>query len=640
MRNRRKKSVLGSMVFTVMFFLTCINSFAEDVSSNATQLDTIVVSATRTETSTEYIANTVTVITAAEIERKGQVTIYDVLKDVPGLALSQCGGPGQYTTVRMRGGQDRHIKLMINGSSIGDPATGITPHYDLWNFLTTDDIERIEIVRGPQSALYGSDAISGIINIITKKGKGKPKIHLSATGGSMDTFRTSGGVSGEYKALNYSFNLSHDEAGGILPNDEFENDTIAAYLGYRFTEDTDLNLSMQYTDTTVNLHQSDTSTWTTYDDPNNYRYGKLFFSNADFSQRLTAFWDHKISVGYDRVDKSTEDLDDGILDEANNIQDSWKTSDHLGITTKAYWQNNFSIGQIDYLTTGLEYENIDVDRENVTTTRIKKYSDTIETKSFYLQNQLFLFDESLSLVAGGRVDDHSNFGEHCTFRVGTSYLFRNSGTKLKATYGTGFAPPSVFNLADPQYGNPDLDPEKSEGWDMGFEQKFFNEKAKFEAVYFHNDYEDLIVYNSSLGYYVNRENAKSYGVESILTLNPIDSISISLSYTYTDGEEDGKDLARVPKDDWKLGFTYSPGRLIFNADLYYVGDRLAYDQLEAHRMDSYLLVNLAARYQVNDYLHIFMQIDNLFDEQYQTSAPYDAPGINAYAGFTIAYTLK
>ncbi len=142
------------MVVTIICSFTCINAFAEDVSSNTTQLDPIVVSATRTETSSEYIANTVTVITAEDIERKGQVTIYDALKDVPGLALSQCGGPGQYTTVRMRGGQDRHIKLMINGSSIGDPATGITPHYDLWNFLTTDDIERIEIIRAPQSALY------------------------------------------------------------------------------------------------------------------------------------------------------------------------------------------------------------------------------------------------------------------------------------------------------------------------------------------------------------------------------------------------------------------------------------------------------------------------------------------------------
>ncbi len=627
-------------VLAVMILLNCLNAGAWEEDASTTKLDTMVVSATRSEISSKYIASSITVITAEDIERKGQTTIYDALKDVPGLALSQCGGPGQYTTVRMRGGQDRHIKLMINGSAIGDPATGITPHYDLWNFLTTDDIERIEIIRGAQSALYGSDAVSGIINIITKKGKGTPKAYIKGVAGGMETFKASAGLKGGYGNLGYNINLSHNDAGGVFSHDEFESDTISTRFSYTFTQDTNVDISAQYTDSTANLSQSDTKTWQTYDDPRNFRYGKLFFSNMNFNQKLTSFWEHKISIGYDRVDKNTEDMNDGILNEENNIKDSWKTSDHLGVTTKTYWQNNFFLGEMDTLTAGIEYEDIDVDRENVSSTSVKKYSDTIETKSIYLQNQLFLMDESLSLICGGRLDDHSNFGEHTTFRIGVSYLVRKYGTKLKATYGTGFAPPSVFNLADPQYGNPDLEPEESKSWDMGFEQRLFNDKAKFEATYFHNDYDDLIAYDSSLGYYVNRETSKSYGVESRLSIFPTDHISMALSYTYTDGEEDGKDLARIPRDDWKLNLSYTSGKFMLNADFYYVGDRLAYDQLEAHRMDSYTLVNISGNYQINKKLNMFVQIDNLFDEEYQTSAPYDAPGISAYAGMKLAFSMN
>ncbi len=621
----------------VISLFTGLEVWAQEETEKATELESMVVTATRTETLSENIPSSVTVITSEDIERKGQISVYDVLKDVPGLALKQCGGPGQWTSVRMRGGQDRHIKLLINGSAVGDQATGITPHYDLWNMLNTDDIERIEVIRGAQSALYGSDAVSGVINIITKKGKGKPKFFLKAIGGSMDTWKTSGGVNGSQGKTSYNIVASHNEAGGVLPNDKSEDDSVAATFGYDLTEDTDFNLSLQYSDTMVNTGQSSSSTWKNYDDPHAYRYGKLFFSNLDFSQQLTSFWEQKISLGYDHIEKEGDDRDDGILDATDNIKDSYKKSEYVTITKKLYWQNNFFLGEADTLTAGFEYEGVDMDRDYQTAYSTKIYGDSIDTKSLYLQNQILLFEKALSFNLGGRFDDHSAFGSHTTYNVGVSYLLRASGTKLKATYGTGFAAPSIFNLYDPDYGTPELDPEESKSWDVGFEQKFFGEKAIFEATYFHNDFEDLIAYDSVTKHYLNRETAKSYGVETALTVFPLDSISMSLSYTYTDGEEDGKDLANVPKDDWKFNLTYSPGRFQCSLDLYAVGDRLAYDQTEEHRMDSYNLVNLSGRYQVNETVTLLMQLDNLFDEDYQSAAPYDAPGFSAYGGMRVTF---
>ncbi|MBU4312086.1 MAG: TonB-dependent receptor [Candidatus Omnitrophica bacterium] len=598
-------------------------------------LGQVVVSATRTETSSEYVASSITVITAEDIERKGQATVYDVLKDVPGISLKQCGGAGQYSTVRMRGGQDRHIKLMINGSSIGDPATGITQHYDLWNFLSTDDIERIEIIRGPQSALYGSDAISGIINIITKKGKGKPKSFVRVRGGSMDTWKVSGGTRGAYKGMNYNVMLSHSDAGGVLPHDEFEDDTISTNFGYQLDEDKELNLSLQYSDTMVNLGQSSTTKWKSYDDPHAYRYGHLFFSNLDFTQKVSSLWEHKLSLSYDRTSKTHDDPDDGLLDAADNINDSWSRAKYLGITKQVYWQNNFFLGKTDTLTAGVEYEDIDVDRDNESASSHKVYSNSVDTRSLYLQNQLLLFDESLSLICGGRLDDHSAFGDHTTYKLGSSYLIREYGTKLKATYGTGFAAPSTFQLFDPQYGTPGLNPEESKSWDVGLEQKLFGDKAVFETTYFHNDFENLIAYAS--GHYVNRDVAKSHGIETILSIFPWEYIEASVSYTFTDGEEDGKDLANVPENDWKLNLSYHPGKLKLSADFYYVGDRLAYDQEEEHRLNSYALVNVAASYQVNKNLNAFVQLENLLDEDYQSAARWEAPGFSAYGGMKIDF---
>ena len=619
--------------FITIILFSNFTAFAQE----KTELESVIVTATRTETLAENLPNSVTVISAKDIEQKGQSTLYDVLKDVPGLSIYQCGGPGQWTKVQMRGGQDRHIKLLINGSAVGDQATGTTPHYDLWNMLNTENIERIEVIRGAQSALYGADAISGVINIITKKGKGTPQFYLKTIGGSMDTWRTSSGVNGSQGKTDYNLTVSHNQTGGVLPNDESEDDAVAARLGYQFTDNTRLNFSAQFSDTMVNLGQTASSPWKLYDDPNAYRYGELFFSSLDLTQKLTSFWDHKITLGFDNIRKRHDDIDDGVLDAADGINDSFKKSLYVSTTQKASWQNNFYIDDFDTFTAGVEYEGVDVDRDHLTSSSHKVYGDTINTKAVYLQNQLLLFEKALSFNLGGRIDDHSSFGTHSTYNIGLSYRFREIGTKIRGTYGTGFTAPSIFQLYDPTYGNEALSPEESKTWEMGVEQQLFGEKVIVEATYFHNDFENLIAYDASTTQYTNRDVAKSYGVETGVSIYPVEDVSISVSYTFTDGEEDGADLANVPKDDWKFGMAYSPDKFRISTDVYLVGDRLAYDQKEEHRLDSYCLVNIAGSYIFNRHLTLLAQVDNLFDENYESSARYYAPGRSFYGGIKVSF---
>lgn len=634
--------VLVSFITFPLPGLTEVNTTGEEIKEvkEATKLEEIVVTATRTETPIKQISDSVTVITGEEIEKKGYATVYDVLKGVPGLYMDQWGGPGNYSYARMRGGQDRHIKLLVNGMSVGDQgAQSTTHHFDLLNFLATGDIERIEIVRGPQSALYGSDAISGVINIITKKGKGEPESFVRSEVGSMDTSRISAGHNGATGGFSYNITVSQDKTDGVLANSEFENKMVSTRLGYRFNPDIELDLAIQYTDSHVNQAcEYSTSNFKLYDDPRDYRDGQLLFQNIAFRQKLASFWEHRITLGYDKIKKQRDDPDDGVLDANDNYNDIWRSFDSTSTTKKAAWQNTFFLGQIGTVTAGFDYEDVDAESASLTASGRKIFNESVHTTSAYLQDQLLLLDEALSVTIGARVDDHSVFGDHTTYKMGVAYLLKQWGTKFKANYGTGFLAPSLFKLYDQVYGNPDLEPEESWSWDVGFEQQLFDDRVVLKATYFDNTFENLIVYNSATKSYSNVQDAESHGIELGMRFNILDDLSASVVYTYTRGKENEKDLAYVPQNSGNLDITYSPGPFEFGVDLYYVGDRLTSGQKEKDRMDSYTLVNLSASYQVNRFINLFGRVENLFDKQYAPALPsWYAPGISGYAGVKVTF---
>ena len=486
--------------------------------------------------------------------------------------------------------------------------------------------------------MYGSDAISGVVNIITRTGRGEPKFFLKGEGGSLDTRRASGGVNGSYQGISYNLTLSYDETGGLLKDSEFKSNTASGRFGYRFSEDTELTLALQYTDSSLNMGgQSNNTTWKVYEDPRSYRKAKLFYSSLEFKQRIMSFWDHKLTIGYDREEKRPYDPDDGILDETDNIKDSKLLGRYISPVKKVYWQNNFYIGDIDIITAGIEYQDIHVDRRSTSSTVYSVIEDSVNTKSGYIQNQLLLLDGNLSFISGLRFDDDSAFGDHTTYNLGLAYILRDYGTKLKATYGTGFAAPSMFNLYHPEYGNPDLKPEESRSWDLGIEQKLFNNRVAFEVTYFSNKFKNLIAFDYTPYAYVNRDKADSHGVEAGLNLFLLKDLSISANYTFTDGEENGAELASVPKHEWLFNVTYNPGRLMLGADINYVGDRLAWNQVEENRLSSFTLVNIYGSYQINEHIKLFGRVENLLDEDYMLSPPWERPGITGYAGVNLTF---
>ncbi|RLB06945.1 MAG: hypothetical protein DRG27_06935, partial [Deltaproteobacteria bacterium] len=245
-----------------------------------------------------------------------------------------------------------------------------------------------------------------------------------------------------------------------------------------------------------------------------------------------------------------------------------------------------------------------------------------------------------SITAGGRFDDHSTFGWHGTYKFGVAYLIERDWLffKIRGNYATGYKAPSLAQLYDVRYGNPDLDPEESESYDAGFDLSLFQDKVKYYFTYFHNDFDDLISFDYATYRYKNFESAESYGIETGASFSPIPNLTVSINYTYTQGDE-GRydDLSITPEDEIEANISYYAlqGRFKISTDIYYVGERFAYDH--THHIDDYTRVDISSSYKIHKYLKCWFKLQNLFDEDYEEAAGYPAPGISAWGGIRISF---
>ena len=639
------KKKIGILIWIV--FITGI-AVAEVKREEELTMEEIVVTASRIEEPVKEVASSVTVITGKEIEERKAKTVLEVLKGVPGLDVSQSGGPGRLTRIFIRGAKSEHTLIMIDGVEMNDPMdTG--RGYD-FSKLTMDNIERIEIIRGPQSTLYGSDAMGGVINIITKKGEGKPKFFLSGEAGSYYTYNGSAGLSGGTKRFNYSFGFSHfdtkgfsaaDKKYGNTEKDGHRNTSFSTRLGITPLESLDIDFILRFMDSRTDLDQGGGAN---KDDPNYVSDTRELFLRTQ--GRLLLFdglWEQKLGFSYADHDRDYRDKRDPL-----HPFDSSKGS-YDGRMWKFDWQHNLFLHKTNTLTAGVEYEKEEGESEYFSESMWGPYSSifperSASTKALYLQDKLSLFD-SLFATLGLRVDDHSRFGTRTTFRIAPAYLFKKTGTKIKATYGTGFKAPSLYQLFAPPtawgpVGNENLKPEKSKGWDGGVEQSFFNEKVAFGITYFRNDFKDLIDWHWAKGY-ININRAKTEGVEISLLVRPVKDLTLNANYTYTDTEdkETGERLLRRPAHKGSFGLDYrflEKGNA--NLNLLYVGKRDDFTPYPKRgEVGSYTLVNLATSYDVHKNLQVFGRIENLFNKKYEDVWGYGTPGFSIYGGIKLSF---
>jgi vitamin B12 transporter len=588
------------------------------------ELKEVVVTATRVPLPEEEIGSSVTVITEEDIKIKGYSTVKDVLKGELGLDVVSTGGPGAQTSVFLRGLESYHTLVLIDGLEMGDPSL-MRKQYDFSN-LTVDNIQRIEIVRGPQSVLYGSEAIGGVINIITKRGEGKPSLYFGLEGGSYSTFRQFLGTSGEVGKGAFSLNLSHTKTQGFSAaykgkeKDGWENLSFSGRLDFEPISNISTGMIMK-----LHRGKTDLDFWSFNDVKNYYVEKEEFFFKPYIKLRL-----------FD--DKWEQELSFGASDHKRKYHyPSGSEDSYSGRLYKALWQNNLSLSKWNLLSFGIEYKT-----EEAQTPEMEKSAYLF---SLFAQDLINIKDISFTTI-GIRWDKHKEFGDHFTFRGTESVLIKKTQTRIKGSLGTGFRAPSLYELYGPPFlgmpvGNPDLKPEKSIGWDLGFEQAVSNGKINFGLTYFDNRLKNLIQYEWGRGY-LNIAKAKSRGIESFIQITPHKDLSLNLNYTYCHTEDnEGNRLLRRPlnKVSSTLNYSFLDKRGNLSLSLSWVDERIDKDWSTSSRrkLDDYFLVNLNSSFKLRKNLELFARIENLLDEKYQEAYGYSTPRFSIYGGIRLSF---
>jgi vitamin B12 transporter len=630
---RKKVLVLiGTLVLLTVNYVWA----EEKKETNTYDLGKIIITATKTEVYQAQTGSSSTVITAEDIKKTDKRTVSEVLRNVPGVAVAQNGAFGGLTSVYLRGAKPGHTLVLIDGVEVNDPMS--TDRSFDFAHLTTDNIERIEVVRGSQSTLYGSDAIGGVINIITKKGKGKPKFSISSEGGSYKTSRENIGLSGSTEKLNYSIFASRLDSDGIskaadgAEKDGYENTAISSKIGYKIFDNSELSLVTHFTDS-----QTDLDDGSYEDDPNYTAWNRNLVLKLEFNQTMKPWWNHKLSFSYSDTRRKYRDEKDTV-DTSEDMQ-SW----YKGDNKKFEWQNNFSPVNWDTLTGGFEYE----EERGSSFSRDVLWGDsrfdrkTVDNKGYYLQNQLKIW-ETLFITPGLRIDDHKLFGAETTYKISTAYIISQTQTHLKANWGTGFKAPSIYQLYSTEnygggpIGDPNLKPDKSKSYDFGFEQSLLNNnKLSFGTTYFHNDFKNMVDYDLVASKYKNIGQAKTSGFEIESSFRPIESLKITANYTHTDtkDKETGKKLTRRPQNQTGLDINWALfEKANLNLKTTYVGHTWN-NSANTQKVKPYTKVDLSTSYDLTKNFQIFGRIENFFDRKYAESRGYATPGRSFYAGF-------
>ncbi|MFZ0452954.1 MAG: TonB-dependent receptor [Ignavibacteriaceae bacterium] len=638
--------------FVLIFFL--LTSFtilkAQDFTVEKTdtaglyRLSEVVISATKTATPTLEVASSISVIDSAEIAERNSFNVADLLRDQYGVYIAQQGSPGALESIFLRGGNSNHTLVLIDGIEMNMP-NDPSNTFD-FSDLSIDNIQRIEILRGPQSILYGSDALAGVINIVTRRGYGKPKAFLSFEGGSYGTLKGLGGLNGSINLLNYSLTLSKYKTTGFSAaskkygnseKDGTDNDNVSSRLGFNFSKNFNLNFFYRYNKAKTDYDQhggifGDDPTYIYKLDESAFRTeGNLSFLNGLLTQ--------KAGFSYFRnVRKYSFDSTLNNPFASNSFYDGRKIKFDL--------QNNLNLSENYKFILGLETEQEKVYTEYYSFTSSYFYGNilpfsSLRTSAVYLENQSKLLNSLFSSI-GIRLDHHQKFGDKITYRIAPAYIIWQTATKLKATLGTGFKTPSLTFLFDPAYGNPDLKPEQSIGWDAGFEQ-FINNYLSFGITYFNNSYKDLFGYDANYRE-ININKALTNGVEIFADIYPFKDLKLKVNYTYTNAvdksensADKNKPLLRRPKHKFDLNINYNfSDKINTNIDLIYVGKRD--DKIftgftsERTELSPYLVINLAVSYKVFDFVNLNLRIENLLNKYYEEVYGYATPGLSAYAG--------
>ncbi|NEX19602.1 TonB-dependent vitamin B12 receptor [Thiorhodococcus mannitoliphagus] len=602
-------------------------AFAE---APVTSLEPVVVTATRTPQADSLAS--VTVIDRAEIDRSQARSLPGLLQGLPGITVSRNGGAGQSASIFLRGTNSDHVLVLVDGIKIGSSTAGQTPFED----LPLEEIERIEIVRGPRSSLYGSEAIGGVIQIFTRRGGGALRPRLRVGAGSHGSAEVAAGMSGggEQAWWSAGASLSHTDGinacdgraspfagcGVVQPDrDAYRNVGISLRGGYAFSDAAKLDVHLLRSENRTDFDGSEYA-------GNLSRAEQQVLGTTAVLQPL-APWTLTLTAGrsWDKYRSYFEDPDTGM--EARFV-DSFNTErDTLSL------QNDLTIGVPHLLTLGLDYQE---DRVGGTLEYTEDSRDNLGVFGQY-QGYLGATDLELSL----RQDDNQQFGGHTTGSAAIGYLIGQE-TRVSLSYGTAFKAPTFNDLYYPNYGSLDLDPEQSESLELGLTGILplgQHASGDWDVHLYETRINDLIAYDAAASAVANVQKALIRGLEASSTIRYAAWV-IQANATLLDpenrskGPNEGNLLPRRPQQSVRLDVDRQLARWAAGATLYVAG-RSFDDLANRDRLDGYALVDLRAEYELTDALKLQARVENLLDQDYETAYLYNRPGRSFY--LTLSY---
>ncbi len=594
--------------------------------------------ANRIPTEAAKVGSSVSTLSAEDLRHGQHIFLDDALRTLPSISITQTGSRGSVSDIRIRGEEAYRTLVLLDGLEISDPA-GTQVSTNLANLLA-GNTEKVEVLRGPQSMLYGADAIGGVVSIQSKRGAEGLEGTMQAEYGSYDSYGTSASLLAGQGPFDVSlFGARYETSGfssksgdlSLADDDGYDNWTAHGVLGVEPAENIRIESVLRYV-----TGRSEFDGFS--GDPD-----RLLLTD-EFAVRVVAkgqFLDDRLSskLAYNFFDTRRDDLSNGVPFAFGSKFD--------GKRHKLESENSFEIIENQTILIGGDFE----DEEIVTDTG----NGEADIWGVYGQWQ-GEFKERLFLTAGMRFDEHSTFGEHLGFRGTAAFLTDLLGqgdgsTKFRASAGSGFRPPSLFEIAfnesSPSAPLPDLREEKSFGWDVGIEQSALNDALQIELTYFQTRIKDELRFDNVAfdRYFQADGNTVSKGIELGVAVNPLANLTIAANYTFTESEvnspdaEDGLPRVRRPKHlaNVRANYTFFADRA--NINLIVRGAAEIQDGFREFRtvLEDYMTVDLGASFRIHENAEIYGKVINLFNADYQEVDGFNTPDASGFGGIRISF---
>ncbi len=634
-----------SSTFAAAIALAATTLISPAVTADETEIQEVLVSASLIPIAASKSANAITVIDSEQLKNRAALSVSDLLRDVPGLAVSRSGVQGSQTQIRARGAEANHLLVLIDGVEANDPSQSDELN---WGTLSADDIERIEVIRGPQSSMRGSDAMAGVVNIVTRSAEQPFSGNLFTEFGSFSTKRSGLNVGTVQGDFNIRLGLSEIETDGDNisrvgdEKDGYENSTVNLKAGYTFSEELALSFAARQSDG-MNQFDADTDFDGFVEDQDRvseFRNNSMRLQ-ADYAS-LDGRWQHKLMVAQSTNDN--EAFADGVR---GNVTAS--TKEQYQYIGTLFWDGSAQRVSVlvereeeDYQQRGPLNWGMDPnqDRERDTDTVAVEYRRDIS--------------DSLTVAASGRYDDNSEFESANTYRVEAVYQL-NDTARLRSAYGTAVKNPTFserFGFYTNFIGNANLEPEESTSWELGIDQQFG--ALSLSATLFDSELDNEIdgfVYDPANFAYTsgNKEGiSQRQGLELTASGSLTDTIALSAAYTYTDSvESDGaggyKDEIRRARHTASLNMSWQVmDGLHINTNAQYSGSQTDVffppwpTPSQTVTLADYTLLNVSANYSATDKLDVYLRLDNLLDDDYEEVFGYQTLGFGASLGLRLS----